>query len=296
MGINRGTRRAPERILLYGSYKTGKSGSWLDIARAYHTNNQPGHFYIIDTDFGVPKMIDEGFEWLEDIATIWTPRDFDEMMAASKEIRKAAGPDDWTIIDMLEHPWSEAQNYYINNVYGDEPEDYFIEMRKEVKAKGGKDARSYGGHEGMDWTFITKVYKEFEIPLTTKARSHVFAVTSERKLDPNRGADPDKVKQFKTAGLMEPVGQKGIGHRFDTVMRVTRRSSGMRELTMVGDRGRENRIWANLETNTIPIGDWDEDNSGFFESYMVGIAGWSTENTEPEPERERKKPRRRRRQ
>jgi len=275
MTLRQTTRR--ERILVYGSYKLGKSFCWLDIANSlYQSGNRDHHFYVIDTDFGVEKMLDEGFGHLEDegMLTVYTPMDFTELMQASKEIRRNAQRHDWVVIDMLSYPWNEAQSFYIEGVYGDEPDNYFMEMRQEVKAKGGKDKRSFGGHEGTDWNFITKVYKEFEMPLTVKGHWNVFAVTDEKKLDADRGASPEQVKQYKNVGLMAPAGQKGIGHRFDTVLRMTKRANGQRQLTMVGDRGRENRAWAKRDSMTIDI---DEPPQAFAQRYLVEVAGWETE-------------------
>ena len=71
------TRR--ERILVYGGDKVGKSFCWLNIADTYYqSGNMKPHFYVIDTDFGVPKMLDEGFGHLEDdgMLTLYSPLDF----------------------------------------------------------------------------------------------------------------------------------------------------------------------------------------------------------------------------
>jgi len=272
MTFKQTTRR--ERILVYGSFKLGKSFCWLDIADTHHkAGNTDVHFYVVDTDFGVDKMLDEGFGHLEDdgMLTTYTPMDFVELMEASKDISKRAKRGDWIVIDMLNYPWSEASAFYTKGVFGDDPENYFLQMRKEVVAKGGKDKRAYGGYEGTDWNFITKIYKEFEFPLTMKSKANVFAVSEERKLDADRGDTADKVKQYKNVGGMAPVGQKGIGHRFDTVLRMTKRANGQRQITMAGDRGRESTVWTERGSNLIDI---DEPPNAFAQRYLVEIAGW----------------------
>jgi len=278
MTFSEGRRRAPERILIYGSFGTGKSFCWVDIAQTHYEAGQLDRtMYAIDTDYGWPKMADEGYGHLEDDGMLVTyhPVDFPELMAASKEISKRAGPGDWVVIDMLSYAWVEAQSYYINNVYGDEPEDYWTTMRAEVVEKGGHDPRSYGGHEGTDWGYITKIYKQFELPLTMKTQAHVLAITEERKLDENRGDEGAKIKQFKPANKMAPVGQKGIGHRFDTIFRMTQRASGGRMLTMVKDRGREgtNKAWDRDDGRSLTI---HEPPKAFATSYLVRVAGWSS--------------------
>ena len=201
------TRR--ERILVYGSFKVGKSFLWLNIADTYYqSGNMKPKFYVIDTDFGVGKMLDEGYQHLEDcgMLNVYNPLDFTELMKASREIHKKAKQGDWIVIDMLNYPWAEAQEFYTQGVFGDDMENYFLQMRKEVVAKGGHDPRSYGGYEGTDWGFITKIYKQFEFPLTMKSKANVFAVTEERKLDTGRGDTAEKVKQHKAANSMAPVG------------------------------------------------------------------------------------------
>jgi len=269
------TRR--ERILIYGSFKIGKSTCWLDIANTYYKyGDRNVHFYIVDTDFGAGKLLDEGYEHLEDadMLTIYNPMDFTEMLADSKEISKKARKGDWIVLDMIEYGWAEAQQFYIHGVYGDEPEDYFLQMRKEVVAKGGKDKRAYGGFEGTDWNFINKIYTRLEFPLSMKSPANVLAVSSERKLDADRGDSSDKLKQYKAVGGMAPVGQKGIGHRFDTVLRMTMRANGQRQITMAGDRGRQKTVWAERGSNTIDIG---EGKRGFARAYLVDVVGWKLE-------------------
>ena len=70
---------------------------------------------------------------------------------------------------------------------------------------------------------------------------------------------------------MAPVGQKGIGHRFDTILRMTKRANGQRQLTMAGDRGREDSHWKELGKSTINI---DEPPKAFTRRYLIDVAGW----------------------
>ena len=266
------TRR--EKILIYGSYKIGKSSQWLDILQASYEARLGNHFFLVDTDRAYSKMMEEmhvDYE-AEGYVTLYEPDDFSELMDASREIRGNAGKGDWVILDMLNYPWEEAQYYYTEKVFGEEPDNYFLAMRQQVVASGGKDARSFGGFEGNDWNFITKVYKQFETPLTMRGDWNVFGVTEQRKMDA-RDDDPEKAKQYKGVQGHIPVGQKGIGHRFDTVFHMRQRVSGDRELHMVGDRGREKEggAWAELGTNVITVGEYPK---GFTRRYLVDIAGW----------------------
>ena len=274
-----------ERFLLFGQYKIGKSTIWLDIADAYYQSwdgkkeKDLPRFYVIDTDFSAEKMFEEGYQHLIDVGmvTIYTPHKFEQLQKDGKEIFNSAKKGDWIVIDMLTYPWAMAQDFYTRGVYGKEPENYFLQMRKEVVAKGGKDKRAYGGHEGTDWGFITKIYKQWEMDLTMYSPANVFAVCEERKLDVNRGASADQVKRFKAVGGMEPVGQKGIGHRLDTVLRMTQRANGQRQVTLAGERGKQRgQVWVDRGSVVLDIGGAGEKHGrGFTEQYLVEIAGWT---------------------
>lgn len=276
------TKRAPEKILIYGNGKVGKSFCWLDIAEwMYRKKPAVNHpvMYLIDIDRTWDKAYDNGYAELEKGGFVipYQPSDFPSMMDVSREVRVKASHGDWIVIDMVEYPWEKAQHYYIQSVMGDEPENYFLEMRKEVKKAEADDKghkAQFGGHEGMDWIFITKVYKQFEIPLTMESRAHVMSVTGEKQLNVNRGATVDQIKQTKHAGKMWPAGQKGILHRHDTIMRMTRRANGQRQLTMIGDRNRE-RIWEEkMGSRTLNIDDDPAHKRAFAKRYLKDIAGW----------------------
>ena len=274
-----------EKILVYGSYKVGKSTLWLDIMQASYEAGLKIHFYLIDTDRAYSKMVEEmdvDYE-AEGYLTVYLPDDFPELMEASMEIRDIAGKGDWVIIDMLNYAWTEAQDYYTEKVFGETPDNYFLAMREQVVSAKGKDARSFGGFEGTDWNFITKTYKQWEIPPTMKGDWNVFAVTEARKMD-DRDKDPEKAKTYKEVSGHIPVGQKGIGHRFDTVFHMRQRVSGNRELHMVGDRGREKEggAWDQLGTNVITIGEYPK---GFTRRYLVDIAGWEKSGKKKKPKK-----------
>ncbi len=270
-------RNAPERQLIYGGEKVGKSTCWADMIMNAQKHGFDGKFYLIDTDHTWNKMADMWFPKAEKSGLVEVAQPFDlrEALVVSKEVSRAAKKGDVIIIDMLDWAWDEAQYLYINEVMGEEPEDYFLAMRAEVKKAedaGKGHAAQFGGHEGMDWTFITKVYKRFELPLTMKTRAHTIGITSERKLDVNRGATTDQIKRYKIANGMAPVGQKGIGYRFDTILRMLKRANGDRQMVMVGDRARED-LWEEVVgSRTIDIGDFP--NRAFVRQYLRRIGGW----------------------
>lgn len=284
MGELRPTTPRREKILVSGPQKVGKSSLWLDIVRVAYEKGYGGKFYLIDNDNTWEDYSSEygAFED-EGLLEVWNPTNLTEALEARTEILskvqtygKGSGRHrDWIFLDMLDWFWSEAEVLYINKVHGEDPEDYFLGMRAAVKQAGGKHEASFGGQGGTDWGFITKVYKQFEIPLVMKSDAHVLSVTSERQLDPNRGSSPEEIAQHKHVSGMKAAGQKGIGHRHSTLMRMTKRQNGQRQLTMIGDRVRETTIWPEVVgRRTIDVDEWPK--GGFVRAYLKKVAGWTT--------------------
>ena len=110
---------ARERIMAYGAPGVGKSFMWLDILEAYYqSGDRDTHFYIIDSDFGVTKLLEEGYEHLEDagMMTVYNPYDFPGMIHSSREIRSMAMKGDWIVLDLAEQAWDEAQLFHTGEV------------------------------------------------------------------------------------------------------------------------------------------------------------------------------------
>jgi len=276
---------APERPLIYGTEKVGKSTCWWDWTVTLLKRGFDGTVFIMDTDKTYNKMADNlpGRDLVEkarkkDQVRLYQPFEMREALGYSKEIQADAKRHDLIVIDMLDWGWDEAQYLYIREVHGEDPDEYFLKMRRAVKeARERSDGKKghkaeFGGQEGTDWTFITKVYKMWELPLTMRTHADVIGVTSEKQLDENRGATPEDLKKYRVASGRAPAGQKGIGHRFDSVMRMTKRSNGQRQLTMIGDRGREG-IWAEkVGGRTLNIDDMPR---AFAKRYLKDVAGWT---------------------
>ena len=105
-----------------------------------------------------------------------------------------------------------------------------------------------------------------------KTRAHTIGVTSERKLDVNRGATPDQLKRYKITNGMWPVGQKGIGYRFDTIMHMKKRQDGSRQLVMVGDRAREDIWQERVGKSTLNVGEMPR--KAFVKAYLRDLGDW----------------------
>lgn len=244
--------------------------------------------FILDTDNTYMPM-EEGLKYGDLMAearksgqlVLFDLIDMTTAYEAAKQVLRDSGQGDLIVLDMADWAWDAVQDEYIERTFGKDPWDYYFEMRREVKevrAKtGGKKGHKaeFGGQEGTDWQFINKVYRQFEMKLTAQSAAHVCVVTGETKLDENRGASADDLKKYKVAGGMKPKGQKGLGHRTDTILRMTRRANGQRQLTMVGDRGREDTVWEERDSRILNIDDMPR--GGFARRYLRDIAGWRIE-------------------
>ena len=275
----RPTKQRRERILIYGDAGQGKSYAWLSILLEARDKGYDGTFYIIDSDNTWEPFRDEYDLYdLEDegLVEVFEPADMDEALKISAELTKKARRGDWIIIDMIGWFWEEAQDHYTRGVYGYDPADYFIVMRQEVqeaKEKGKGSSREFGGHDGKDWVWIKKVYRQFLDPLRRRSKAHMLVVTGEKQLSEHLGADRETLATYKHVKKMAPSGEKRLRHDFDTVLRATKRSDDLYRITMVKDRGRQEKFWTENGSKTL---DMKEHPRAFAKAYLRGVAGWTS--------------------
>lgn len=287
-------RGTQERQVLYGPAKAGKSSCWADIIYTMVSEGNTAQHYVVDMDNTWSKMLhwmdEAGVRWdyrsVKDIGnkpiprdqhvTVYEPRDIHHYIAACKEIGTEAEREDWAYADLMDWPWNEAQEEYISQVYEVDPETYYLNMRAEVHkikrdSKGKKgSAKEYGGHEGKDWPWITRLYRR-GWKYFKGGRFNWVAVAPEGTLS-DQWATAEQIAQYKAVGGAKPEGQKRLAHDCDSLFRVTKRASGLREVKMVGDRGREH-IWEEMETRTVKLGNVLDD-EGYAQKYLVEVAGW----------------------
>jgi hypothetical protein len=237
------TARAKERLLIYGSEKVGKSTCWFDIANLCHYTRSPSRFYVLDTDFGVSATL-ERFPHLEDRITWESPDDWPATKEASTRLLSMTTPDDFFVIDLITAAFTDIKNWWIEKTYGNDVDEYYAMVRRlqqkaaEEAAKPGEKRRrgtdyDFGGIPGPAWDFITKGYLSWELPLTKRTRCHVIAVAEEQQLS-NRGEIDKEDSIYQKYGF-KPAGQKRLGGRFHTIVRV-KRVQGMVNATVVEDR------------------------------------------------------------
>lgn len=287
-----------ERILIYGGAKAGKSFTYISLLNFARLTKTDSHFWIVDNDnaseaiglypggsYGdlLGEQLDEDFDdhitkLTYERATIWIPERFEVYHPIADEIRKKAGPQDWVVIDMLSNLWEIMPDWWIENVYGDNPWEYYAAVRKAIEAEEeGAGERGFGGHSGIDWQYIGKEYRRWEKKLTLYAPCHVIAYSGETEIQAHHDKSGEKRAQFAIAAGHSPRTEKGAVHRFHTIARAQKRVAPdgktvkERTLTFVGDRDREDVLAEKLgRGSTLTLSEGPK----FAQDYLVKLAGW----------------------
>lgn len=290
------TRR--ERILIYGGAKVGKSFTYIGLMHLARLTRTKSHFWIVDNDnateaiglypggtYGELLGEQTGEEFESDItkleyenATIWIPESFDPYNQIADEIRDGAKGQDWIVVDMLSNLWEIMPDWWVGNVYGENPWEYYAAVRKAIEAEEeGSGERGFGGHSGVDWQYIGKVYRAWEKRLTLYAPCHVIAYSAETEIQAHHDKSGERRAQYAITAAHAPKTEKGAVHRFHTIARmqkkVARDGNTVKERTMtfVGDRDREGMLAEKLgRGSTLTLSDGPK----FGQDYLVKLAGW----------------------
>jgi len=242
---------ALERILVMGITGSGKSYQWLKLAEDLKPTG--ARFRVIDTDNAIPYMLETQFpslkpedggnvfvhqaaDWLEyKLGVKWLLRkplsstEVDQLKASEPWVLEdyksgPPKPSDWTVIDMIDNAWKTVQSYFVTEVFGDEPGQYFLMVRKEMEAgfrktkKGDmpQSAITEGLDGWKDWAVINKLYDDWMLPIVYQIHTHVYATAKVEKLEPRTDKDPEVLTLFGELGY-RPAGQKSLGHQMHTL-------------------------------------------------------------------------------
>jgi len=228
-----------EKVLLVGDSNTSKSWSLLSMALLYPDN----HVVIMDPDDGISKVAEELGIPLDDmpnLTVIPVYTDFEEMLESYKLMRQnVLKPGDWLCFDMLSRFWDLAQQYYSLRVFGEDPIEHMLTLRKIM---GGV---SFGGFDGLkDWSLIKRLHNDLLVDdAVVYSPFNVMATTSVGQFLPIE-KKPKKGIQSVYASVfgIKPEGEKHNVYRFDTqaVLFRTQDDDGEERYAfrLVRDRGR----------------------------------------------------------
>lgn len=235
-----------ERIIAMGITGSGKSYQWLKLAEILKPTG--AIFRCLDTDNDIDYMLQTQFphllpenggnvyvhlsiDWPEyKVGTQWIQRkpltdQIREMITPGvlKDWSVPIKPIDWIVVDKANNAWDTVQRYFTTSVFGEDLGDYFLEIRKIIQGRGGKDRHgkpatsvapdAFDGWK--DWSVMNKLYFDWIYPIVYRVSCHVYAATDVEKID--RGEkDAELLTMFGDFGL-RPSGQKKLGGQMHTV-------------------------------------------------------------------------------
>lgn len=249
--------KARERILVMGSWGSGKTQAWADIAKVSRETKSNAKFYVIDTDYAAERSLQQydGWESNVEVAVVET---WDDYVKAGKEFRSKATSDDWLVIDMLDKAWPAVQASFVEKAFGVEIDEWFLSFKRD-----NKSGHALAGEYGTNWSVINKMYQGF-VQEMLRFPGHVIACAkADQVQQPNRdgkGGDSDEIRHaFGKFGL-KPGGQKDTGFLFHTVLLLGEPQPGRWIYTTIRDRSREQMKAKEVKS--------------FAMNYLVQVGGW----------------------
>lgn len=275
-----------ERILVCGITGSGKSYQWLKMAeQLQHTD---AIFRVIDSDYAIEYMLNEQFPHLKNVyvfgafdwpeykkALRWahkklTQQDIVELKNLNPRLleayNKPTKPDDWLIVEMADNSFSAVQKYFVDQTFQEEIGDYFLQVRKAVRARGditekGKKVKSIiteGLSGWVDWPVVNKLYEDYALPLFFRTPCHIYTTTRVEKLSMDE-KDPEVLDLYGDIGI-KPTGQKKIGHQHHTILLYVPGQDKW-QITTIKDRGGRTYF------KKVPF-------KSFYMQYLAAKAGW----------------------
>lgn len=249
----------PERVLSLGPAGSGKTTNWLNILKWAVRTKADVMFYVLDTDFAVPRMLTSYPEVIPYLK-LYPCYDWLDYTQASKEILKHARPlQDWAIVDFIGSAWQAVQPYYVEEIFKKDIGNYFMQVRKEID----KDAKNLSALDGwVDWQVINALYRQWAQPFLFKGQYHIYATAKSEALSSEKKPTEDaQTRSLFLRHSVKPQGQKTLPFQFHTLLLngYTPRTDA-RTITTIKDRERS-------EVAGLVVKD-------FTLQYLRDVAGW----------------------
>ena len=244
-------RMGKERQLIFGDAGSGKSDAILCVAKRL----PDVQFRILEIDWAPSAEVllqSERFEGVDNVEARWVyPNEWEDQLAGVQWLRDTTKPDDWAAVDSITHTWSAVEEWFIEKVFGEDPNEFFIRRRIET----GGNAGDLDGWK--DWGKIKKEHNRIYNGIA-RIQGHVI-MTAEQAALGDTGEKKDDRAMFAKFGF-RPGGRKQVAHVPLTVAHLSRNTSGVQSLRTFKDRGRQ------LVTGREITDYWAD--------YMVAVAGW----------------------
>jgi hypothetical protein len=243
-----------ERILCFGGAGCGKTFAWLTIA-----SNYPSHrFHVIDTDDTCDRMLTTEFNQLRNVQ-VYSCQDWLSCTKALDTIKTKVVAGDWLVIDQVCSCWSMVQNYFISEIFRQDAGDYFLEIRKAMKA----NSSSLNALRGwVDWSVINRMFEDFINLACYQLPCNVFFTAKATKLSKE---DDQEVQDVYSMYGLRPEGEKRVPFRVHSVFLFTHDRRGY-YLSTIKDRGR-------IQLSNVPL----TPEQNFCIRYLQLVAGMELE-------------------
>ena len=232
----------PERILITGGPKVGKTHAYLSIA----ARCPDSQVYVLDSDRALGRMLMDRDLPNVKVTEVKTWEDFVEN---TRTVLKTTRPQDWLIVDFGSASWDAVQRWYINKKFKTAAEDHFTAF-----VVSGKKGNALEGD--TDWVVVKRNLAAW-MTLIKEANCHVLFTTKAKAIG---GRDDAHLKMTYGPVGVRPDGEKTMSHDFHTLVVLGKTRTGDHFMTTVGDRGR-----ALIEK--APLTD-------FALNYLMTVAGW----------------------
>jgi hypothetical protein len=259
--------KAPERIGIGGRDGSGKTKAWMEIADLSVRTGSPAKFHVIDTDFAVMRSMEE-YPRIEEVVELHEVMEWPEYEEAADKILKETSRErgDWVVSDLHNKAWASVQDFFTEEVFGQDAGAYFLEARKafETQDRKGKSGSSFTVFDGwVDWQVINRMYRTWAMKVLFKHRCHVFLATGAEKLQTEGKAADSKEDRMLYGDLgIKLSGQKHTGHEMHTVLIATHLTAERWTMSTVKDRsGRQ--YWQGEEIHKFGM------------DYLRKVAGWT---------------------
>lgn len=268
---------ARERILVMGTFNSGKSTCWSKWAE--YLSRAGNTAYVCDTDCAAQRMLGGEYEGTESIngrewdsygnIKVLDTETWDDFIHFADTVKKLPGRDDLVVIDMIDKAWSAVQEDYSDLAFGKPIDELMLEAKIrsiQTVQRGGKDpgSNAFADSHGQNWGVINGRYRRFMTGAVYRTKAHVLACTPADTVSKDDASDEQK-RLYGKWGL-KPRGQKDLGHAFHTILLVSEDKDGHRLSTV-----KERDIKAPEPARELFKGEVFED---FVLDYLVLNAGW----------------------
>lgn len=235
----------PDRILLYGASKVGKTHAVASMMEAMLEADPETNFHAIVTDAGFLKTVKRYWKLRKlDISILkkqlnyYPILDINEMFSVIKDIKSMAKKSDWIIVDVMSDFWERAQDKFIDSCSDG------ITGMADLIVEASRDPSKFGTLSGLQWGYCKRLDNSISYYFVINAPCNVMATASEKNIGVATAIAGEEATEeslgfmyesFKTVGF-RPAGQKHLSYKFDDIVFLGKLGTGRRFFSIIGSR------------------------------------------------------------